>query len=294
MKNSDSVHAAAGGLTEYELKRQRRIEENQKRLLALGIIDTKNAIEKAAAAKRKPAAAAQRGLPKKRIAVPEAERRRSSRIKGDAADGNEVTKELRGGKVVTKDMVPAEPEGPHDVGEGGIEVEYTEVMKHVESELLACAADVSSTTARTQHGDLGLVDVTSQVDDEEGRIVRGYVEVDDLAGDAHRSMPTGSPQSDAYLDFWTETHPRRLAELARRYLVFCQFGALEGWQPDDSEELRWWKSRGEALRSMNPMQKGSYLVAENEKLVELLMDSMKLQEQARKQLTCAAAKGQAF
>ena len=103
MKISDSVHAAGGGLTEYELQRQRRID---------------------AAAKRKPAAASssQRGLPKKRIAVPEAERRRSSRIKGDAADGNEVTKELRGGKVVTKDMVPAEPEGPHDVGEGGIEV----------------------------------------------------------------------------------------------------------------------------------------------------------------------------
>ena len=103
-----------GGLTEFELQRQRRIEENQKRLLALGIIDTKNAIEKAAAAKRKPATASQRGLPKKRIVVPEAERRRSSRIKGDAADGNEVTEELRGGKVVTKDMVPAEPEGPHE------------------------------------------------------------------------------------------------------------------------------------------------------------------------------------
>ena len=103
-----------GGLTEFELQRQRRIEENQKRLLALGILDTKNAIEKAAAAKRKPAAASQRGLPKKRIVVPESERRRSSRIKGDAADGNEVTEELRGGKVVTKDMVPAEPEGPHE------------------------------------------------------------------------------------------------------------------------------------------------------------------------------------
>ena len=88
-------------MSDFELQRKKRIEENERRLLSLGILDTKDAIDKASA-KRKTVTASQRGLPKKRAVVPEAERRRSSRLKGDAADGNEVTDELPGGKVMTK------------------------------------------------------------------------------------------------------------------------------------------------------------------------------------------------
>lgn len=101
-------------LSDFELQRKKRMEENATRMRALGIETTKAAIDQAATKRKKVPAASQRGLPRKRVVVPESERRRSSRIKGDAADGNEVTEELRGGKVVTKDMMPAAPDVPQE------------------------------------------------------------------------------------------------------------------------------------------------------------------------------------
>ena len=107
------IQDVVSGMSEFELQRKKRMEENAERMKALGIDSTKAALDKVAV-KRKTPAASQRGLPRKRVVVPESERRRSSRIKGDAADGNEVTEELRGGKVLTKEMMPAAPEEPHE------------------------------------------------------------------------------------------------------------------------------------------------------------------------------------
>lgn len=101
-------------MSDFELQRKKRMEENASRMRALGIETTKASLDQVAMKRRKAPAASQRGLPRKRAVVPESERRRSSRIKGDAADGNEVTEELRGGKVVTKDMMPASPDVPQE------------------------------------------------------------------------------------------------------------------------------------------------------------------------------------
>ena len=96
-------------LTPFELERLKRIEQNKERMKSLNLPSLSDVVQPV---KRKTPAASQRGLPKKRTVTPMAERRRSSRIRGDAADGNEVTEELRGGKVLTSSMAPPEPEGP--------------------------------------------------------------------------------------------------------------------------------------------------------------------------------------
>ncbi len=126
------------GLSEFELQRMKRMEENASRMRALGIDTTKASIDQAAMKRKKAPAASQRGLPRKRVVVPESERRRSSRIKGDAADGNEVTEELRGGKVMTKDMMPAAPDVPQERhSKGEIEFDSMNATTEEDAETLA-------------------------------------------------------------------------------------------------------------------------------------------------------------
>jgi len=147
-------------MSEFELQRKKRIEENASRMRALGIETTKASLDQAAMKRKKAPAASQRGLPRKRTVVPEAERRRSSRIKGDAADGNEVTEELRGGKVMTKDMMPAAPDVPQERhSKSEIEFDSMNATAEEDAQMLAIlrrmTGDLGSGSKRGNSGNSG-------------------------------------------------------------------------------------------------------------------------------------------
>jgi hypothetical protein len=111
-RSRDGAGTAESQLTDFELNRLKRIEENRERMKSLNLPAVVNELSKTT--DKKPQQASQRGLSKKRTLTPLHERRRSSRIRGEAADGNEVVSEGAGGKVETKTMNAEEPEGPQD------------------------------------------------------------------------------------------------------------------------------------------------------------------------------------